>query len=726
MARAAMARAAGSGLPATVRAGGGGRGAGGRGDGPVARGVLDWWFVVAVAVAITPILVAGLRAATSGWYPTGDDGIVGLRAQDVFTNRPPLLGTWSSASMWSHQWLNHPGPALFVSLAVPVAVLGVGAGVAVGMALVNAASVVLAACLARRRAGPLGAILALVAMSAMSLTFGSVLLYDPWNPNAAMLPFVLFLFGVWSVADGDLGVLWVAVVAGSFTLQTHLSYVLLVPGLLAAALVVALVDHGFDRRAGRRRRWLSRRDRRGLLVGLAALLVCWSAPLYEQLTASKGNFTRLWQASSVKPPQTPGLPGAVDALGSVVARPPFWLLGSWDHPRFSLHPTASDAVVPGLLLALVVVVTVGLAVLAWKRGDRTRASLGMVVVVALALGLLSATRSTSPFGLVPAYVQWMWPIAMFSWFALVLSAAGAVTDRRADRGQVHNPAHAGDAGGDERALGDRSAEPVARPTSGADPRRSSPGRSLPALIALGLVMVLAVIAGANLPRVDRGSGGSMWAIGATKSLFAQAAPALRNHAVLVDDPGRPPALPSKALFAVAPALLSMLQSHGIDFVVPTFGHDQSMVRQVGDHRRWNGSNADIELSILSGPDVDAGAVRGRIIAHHDGLSADQRAQRQTLRRRLVAEVRSRGGLHLSAIGRDEVRTGRVTAELARAVEQSRADPAGLFAQRRFATLVELDALDLGDLAGADARRYVALTADLYDHTVTLVVQSLAR
>ena len=91
-------------------------------------------------LAVLPVVVAAVRAVRRGWIPMGDDALMSIRAHDVFTAHPPLLGTWSSASLEAGVDLNHPGPLLFDILAVPVRVFGPRAGVAVGVMLVNVAS----------------------------------------------------------------------------------------------------------------------------------------------------------------------------------------------------------------------------------------------------------------------------------------------------------------------------------------------------------------------------------------------------------------------------------------------------------------------------------------------------------------------------------------------------------------------------------------------------------
>ena len=75
-------------------------------------------------MAVLPIVVAAVRAIVQHWRPIGDNALVALRAHDVLTSHQPLLGTWSSASLEAGTNLNHPGPLLFESVALPVKLLG--------------------------------------------------------------------------------------------------------------------------------------------------------------------------------------------------------------------------------------------------------------------------------------------------------------------------------------------------------------------------------------------------------------------------------------------------------------------------------------------------------------------------------------------------------------------------------------------------------------------------
>jgi hypothetical protein len=72
----------------------------------------------------------------------GDNGLIAVRVRDVFSHHPPLLYTWSTASLWAGFCFNHPGPLLFDLLAVPTALFQGWEGLAVGAALLNGLSLI--------------------------------------------------------------------------------------------------------------------------------------------------------------------------------------------------------------------------------------------------------------------------------------------------------------------------------------------------------------------------------------------------------------------------------------------------------------------------------------------------------------------------------------------------------------------------------------------------------
>lgn len=386
------------------------------------------------------VIASTIRGLQHGWTPTSDDAWIALRAHDVFSLHPPLVGTWSSASWFAHRNVNHPGPALFYALAVPVRILGAAVGTAVGVALINIVAIVLTAWLARRRGGDGFAVAVMVAVAVLLLTIGHELLFDPWNPFVALLPFLAFLFAVWSAVDGDGQALLIVAIAGAFVLQTHLSYVLLVPGLTVVAIL------GWARQLRREERGgLARTHPTRLQWSVAAFLaaaLCWFPPLWQQLTGQPGNLTELWHASSAHQPKSVSGAGAVRMVADVLVRPPWWLPPSLLHPSF-LHPGARTGGAPAVWAAVeisgLVVVLVALAIAMWRRSDGSAASGLIVALGATLLAIASVARASAPFGHLADYVIWLWAISLFVWVVLGWSVARALLPVVRARLEEHEP-----------------------------------------------------------------------------------------------------------------------------------------------------------------------------------------------------------------------------------------------------------------------------------------------
>ncbi len=611
--------------------------------------------IVAIASLALPVVVAGIRAAARGWLPVGDDGLSATRAQDVLTSHQPLLGTWSSASQWIGHQVNHPGPLQFEVLALPVRLFGPGAGTALGTAATNAVCVVVTGVLALRVAGRAGALAVAVSTAVLVLTLGSELLYDPWSQYAPLLPFLVVLAGTWAAVAGDRLGLAVAVVAGSFALQTHLSYVLLVPGLIALA-VAGAVGHALGG---------PRPDRRSRLVALAVAgaigLALWAPVLVDQV-AGEGNLSALIGASDEEPPATPGLGDGLQATGSVVALPPLWFPSGWEDPTFDV---AGEGQPRGLVLGALAAVIATAGTLAWRarrRGDTATAA-GLVTAVAgIALCAFSAARSTSPFGLFPTYVRWLWPASAFTWAMMAIAVWREVAHRRS--------------------------EPL--------------GPTVRARVTWVATLVAVVLAAAALPTRDAGTAAPPWAIPVARQLQAQAIPDLAAA-----DPVRLSIGPGPG-GTFGPALMAALLDADVDFTVS----DDDLVRQVGELRRSDGSERSVATLVAGDAafDVPAGSRR---IALHVELTPEEQRQRERLRQEIEDSIGQGDGLPLTDLGRARLAGGDNVA-----LGATGDDAVALLASGQVTVLVDFELIDPEqlspefatwvDLQGRYARRTVAL------------------
>lgn len=631
------------------------------------------WFVGAVVAAVVPIAVAAARAIQDGWIPTGDNALFVIRGRDLFTHHLPLLGTYSSASLTAGTHLNHPGPLYFDILGVPARLVDSGAGIAVGVALVNALCIAGIAVFAYRRGGPLVGTAAMAATAALCWTMGSSLLYEPWNPHSVLLPFFFFLVLVWSLACGDLLALPFAVAAGSLVVQTHLSYVLLVP-LLGAWGIFGLA---LALRRDRRREpggWPARRRQSLWLVAVAGVVfgLCWLQPLIEQFTGDgKGNLTRLADSMRASNAETIGFGLGTKVVATVASLPPWWFRPSM---REAFIP-GWDAPSAGLAAASLIVLAAVLAWCAWD-GRRRHDRVAVWAIGTAAFGLLVAlvTAGQGPvtvFGTVTAHTfRWLWPLSAFVFLAVAVTLARRFG--RARRGAVG-------------------------PTS----------------LVAGFACVTVVIAGLALPYADEG-------LGPNSETYAYAPPGIKDlarHMQPVEEEG--PLLIDDLFFGPFAdpygwAVAAEVQRRGVDFVVSTPG----LVRQFGPERRFDGHNAKAALLLRQGQATLEAPAGSRQVARGQGLPAAEVRELEQLKKQIGDYIAERG-LRLDARGQAALEAGTLPT-MARSAE-TELDVSALFATRELDVMIREGYLVLDDAWRERFTRYADIQHEWDLKTVALFV-----
>lgn len=542
---------------------------------------------IAIAVAVAPVVVATVRAVLRGWIPLGDNALFLVRARDVLTDHHPLLGTWTSASQSVGKSINNPGPLLFDILALP-AKLGGGAGLAVGVALLNTAAIAGVIILARRQASTIGAAAAAMMCAALAWTMGSELLFDPWQPNSLLFPFLLFLTSVWSLAAGDVAALPWTVAAGSVVLQTHLSYGVLIPVLALLGMTIAFI---------RVRSW--RRVRRPVVVAAVLFAMLWSQPLIEAIDGG-GNLVAVATSASASEGETVGLAEGARLTAAVVALPPFWARPSFAR---TLEPRRRDEVPTAAAgVAALVALSVVLAGLAFRPRTPARASAAaLIALAAVALCVLTAGVLPRSGFAVPAHqLRWLWPVAAFSQFAILACVLGG--------GRVGE--------GSRRHVG-----------------------------AVAVLLMFAIALSAlGLPSYNSRSGPSAdsFSMPATKRLVAQLARADLRGPVLFDV--------SQLRFAepYSGPVMAALQEMRVEFRVNDEGWIDQLgpSRAVGDDVVATITQVHGEDAYAPTPTVPIGA---RLLARVAGLSPAEQKEMIALRRE-VTEVVDRDGLRLNRRG----------------------------------------------------------------------------
>jgi hypothetical protein len=368
--------------------------------------------VLTVAVSI-PFVVALIALAEPTWYPTLDIAHTSLRVRDVFSSDPPLIGLPGRIGSLGQQG-SHPGPLSFWALA-PLAKLWGGSTWALqaATASLNVIAAFLALWMARRRGGT-GVLLGVgAALMTLLAFYGPDILTLAWNPYLPVVWWFTFLIAVWSVWDEDFAALPVLVFAASFCLQTHISYAGLGAGLtgLTALWVFWCLW----------RRWQDREARRSLVawlgvsVGLGVIL--WLPPVIQQLTGEHGNLRILYDHFTNPPEEAVGPRTGLRVI--LVHLNPWRLVSGAD--------AMQGATAPGAVLALV---WVGAAVVAWRSKVRALIRLDLVVGVALLLAFVSASRI---FGFLWFYlVLWSWSITVLMLVGIGWAIAVAVSRRESD------------------------------------------------------------------------------------------------------------------------------------------------------------------------------------------------------------------------------------------------------------------------------------------------------
>jgi hypothetical protein len=358
--------------------------------------------VVAVVLALLPMVAAWIVDHGHGYSPLGDEALIDLHVRDLLAGHLPALGPWSR-----YGW-NHPGPALYYLLSPFTLLSGkAGWGTMAGGAALQALAVVGIAWIAWRRGGWKLSLAAMVAVSVMYSTKAVAVVLDPWNPYV-VFPFVALLaFAVWASVAGDPVQIVTAVAAGSFLVQSHIGYAPFVAVAVLFVVVVLVIDHRRDRLP--RARW-------GRIGAGAAVVggLMWLPPIVQQFTGAHGNLTAI--ADYFTSGAAHGM-GVRDGLGYFAANfavPPPWLFPQHQDAVFLHQESVAWLLVPVALLAAG-------AWAAHKTGSRADARL--VAVAAL----FAITGAFAYSGIEPPAWQYlaMWriPITVLVWFASLWALA---------------------------------------------------------------------------------------------------------------------------------------------------------------------------------------------------------------------------------------------------------------------------------------------------------------
>ena len=177
----------------------------------------------AVILVVTLAAVAG-----STWYLTGDFAHTEFLVRAI-PSHPPLVGV---AARVQDQG-STPGPSMAYLLYPFYKLFGSSAfALAAAVDVLHLSAIAGAVVVAKRVGGTSIAAFTALSLTATAMSVAPRFFLEPWNVWVPVFAFALFLVLVWGLVNEHLALLPIAVAVGSHCVQTHISYTLLVGGLL--------------------------------------------------------------------------------------------------------------------------------------------------------------------------------------------------------------------------------------------------------------------------------------------------------------------------------------------------------------------------------------------------------------------------------------------------------------------------------------------------------------
>ncbi len=364
----------------------------------------DILFAALGLAVLVPLVWSSVRAVFGGpaEIPFGGDYAV-LEIYTLHAKRfTQLLGPYSR-----FHW-NHPGPFYFYLLLPFYLAFGEASrGLLVGAFTINLLSLVGAVWMVRRAFSTSRAMLFLVLIAFTIRFLGFDALSDPWNSLVTVLPALAFLVLCWLFAAGwPWGLLGMAIL-GSFLVQTHIGHASVVAAAATMALVLGVLELRRRGRAGNLRKAILL----PLSVSMASALLLWLPPLWEEVTRTEGNLTRIAQFSGSQSRGDHGWVEVAAAVDEPLAGVPLGVLASVGRQRTTCAVSRGldcvDATLHWSVPAHLALLAAGV-VISIRLGRRDTAYLGLLTAAGLlggALALRSVQAPDTPY--LP-----LWPAAL--------------------------------------------------------------------------------------------------------------------------------------------------------------------------------------------------------------------------------------------------------------------------------------------------------------------------
>ncbi len=356
--------------------------------------------LVLVPLVVSAVIVLSHTPAAA----IRDQALMELRVRDVGVH-PVLLGLYSRDG-WSH-----PGPLVFVTLAIPYRVLGEStSGMVIGALGINALSVVGMVAIGRRVGGRHAALVLLLALSGLLRALGPDLIRNPWVLFITTLPFGLFCCLIWALVMGRRWALPTSVAVASWLVQAHVGFAPLTVPLVVGGTVWLVIST-------RRRPDNETKVRLApaMLASIGVVAVAWAVPVWDQLfeTGNLATMTR-WFGDAREGVHTLA-EGTRVVLGQF-GFPPDWLTGTR-----RISPFNGETLLQNDWLAPVLLVPFALAVfVAWRRRDSAVLRLAAVICATVVVGVVAVART---IGVMYEYrMFWIWVVgalagALMGWTA---------------------------------------------------------------------------------------------------------------------------------------------------------------------------------------------------------------------------------------------------------------------------------------------------------------------
>lgn len=359
---------------------------------------------VSAAIAVLPLVVAGIALLWRPWSPVLDLAMTEFRVRDVGGRQTPRIGLPGRIGTFPDQG-SHPGPWSFYVLAPFYRLAGGSAwGLQLGSVVINSAALFGVVAIGKRTAGTLGAFTMAAVVAIAVRGFGLNVLTHPWNPYFPLAIWLLLLVAAWAVLAGDHRLAVVVAVCASVAAQTHIPYLL--SCVTISVLVLVALIRSWLIETGEERSEVGR----STMLSIGVTVVLWVPPIVDQLRQDPGNMTMLYRHFTGEPAE-PTVPlstavtvffrhlDVVGAAWSLLTRTDGFVVRS----GLPTDSGTTGSVVSGLLLLIIWIVA---AMTAFKLREPLLNALNMVLAAAMLAGVVSMSRV---FGKMWFYLTlWAW------------------------------------------------------------------------------------------------------------------------------------------------------------------------------------------------------------------------------------------------------------------------------------------------------------------------------